>query len=745
MHQIVSVRNRARFVPPSRTGPVVARRRLDSLYAEATGRILRVLAPPGYGKSTQVAGWVESETRYVGWIDLERVDNDPFVLASALVRALRPPDGEPLPPEWSADPSLGFDDTIQRLGAFVDDVERPFVLVLDDVHHVDAVESLAVIDAVARHLPGSSTLVLCGRSLADQTSRSRRRLQPGVVEVTAMELALDATETDELLRSMGVVLELDALSQLCDRFEGWAAGLRLAGLALRGEGERSWLSPDQVGDATYIVDYLRSEWTGQLSPADRQLLCEAACLQRFTGEMCDQVLGRTQSAVDLRRMHREELLVFPLDQRDEWFRMHPILTRWLSADLQETDPDRWRAIHTAAADWWAQHGDVDLAFEHAMATHDLAHAEALVVDHAFSYLTRSLRGTVQRWLAAFPKEYLLTSGNLCALIALDAVQNGDGVRAIHWYEHLERVLAGSDASTADPRMVQRAEVIRITVAREPTAVLLPIAERVATELAGDLWTALALYALGGLRLLAGDERAGDSLASAAFVAELNGLWLHQANCTSARGIVADLADDRDTAARDGEVAAELLSRLTGALPPTTAMSDSLQALNAARAGRRDVAADLLEVGRKKLVSFHGVAPWFNVLCRIALTRAAVLIDDRPASRALLRELEESLRHDSASDGIKHRVDALRASIEAARQLPAGPAWALTEAELKVLQHLPTNLTLADIATRLFVSRNTVKSHVAAIYRKLNATSRSDAVDLARRTGLLDDLATEARD
>ena len=91
------------------------------------------------------------------------------------------------------------------------------------------------------------------------------------------------------------------------------------------------------------------------------------------------------------------------------------------------------------------------------------------------------------------------------------------------------------------------------------------------------------------------------------------------------------------------------------------------------------------------------------------------------------------------------MEALRASIDAARQLPSDPAWALTEAELKVLQFLPTNLTLADIATRLFVSRNTVKSHVAAIYRKLDATSRSDAVDLARQTGLLEEGSTEGRD
>ena len=48
--------------------------------------------------------------------------------------------------------------------------------------------------------------------------------------------------------------------------------------------------------------------------------------------------------------------MLPLDQRDEWFRMHPLLTGWLSADLEETDPDRWQAIHQAAAAWWGDAG-----------------------------------------------------------------------------------------------------------------------------------------------------------------------------------------------------------------------------------------------------------------------------------------------------------------------------------------------------------------------------------------------------
>jgi LuxR family maltose regulon positive regulatory protein len=62
---------------------------------------------------------------------------------------------------------------------------------------------------------------------------------------------------------------------------------------------------------------------------------------------------------------------------------------------------------------------------------------------------------------------------------------------------------------------------------------------------------------------------------------------------------------------------------------------------------------------------------------------------------------------------------------------------LTTAELRVLHYLPTNLSLADIGSRLYVSRYTVKTHCAAIYRKLNATSRSQAVEAARRFGLID--------
>jgi LuxR family transcriptional regulator, maltose regulon positive regulatory protein len=61
---------------------------------------------------------------------------------------------------------------------------------------------------------------------------------------------------------------------------------------------------------------------------------------------------------------------------------------------------------------------------------------------------------------------------------------------------------------------------------------------------------------------------------------------------------------------------------------------------------------------------------------------------------------------------------------------------LSEAELRVLRYLPSNLSAPEIAAELFVSTNTVRTHLRHIYAKLDAHSRSEAVARARELGLL---------
>ena len=69
---------------------------------------------------------------------------------------------------------------------------------------------------------------------------------------------------------------------------------------------------------------------------------------------------------------------------------------------------------------------------------------------------------------------------------------------------------------------------------------------------------------------------------------------------------------------------------------------------------------------------------------------------------------------------------------------------LTEAELRVLPLLATHLTVGEIAERQFVSRATIKTQTISIYRKLDVTSRSEAVDRAAEIGLIESAAVPAR-
>ena len=71
------------------------------------------------------------------------------------------------------------------------------------------------------------------------------------------------------------------------------------------------------------------------------------------------------------------------------------------------------------------------------------------------------------------------------------------------------------------------------------------------------------------------------------------------------------------------------------------------------------------------------------------------------------------------------------------------ATTLTPAELRPLPLLPTHLSFPEIAARLFLSRHTIKTQAISIYRKLDTSSRGEAVARARDIGLLDEFVRDA--
>ena len=130
-------------------------------------------------------------------------------------------------------------------------------------------------------------------------------------------------------------------------------------------------------------------------------------------------------------------------------------------------------------------------------------------------------------------------------------------------------------------------------------------------------------------------------------------------------------------------------------------------------------------------------PWHAVRTRLQLAKVHIALADTTTARHLLREIDDILLHRPSLGVLVDEVAELRSMLgtDAPRGVTVGGP-PLSPAEIRLLPYLQTHLTMPEIAGRLFVSHNTVRSQVGSIYRKFGVSSRNDAVERATTLGLL---------
>ena len=164
------------------------------------------------------------------------------------------------------------------------------------------------------------------------------------------------------------------------------------------------------------------------------------------------------------------------------------------------------------------------------------------------------------------------------------------------------------------------------------------------------------------------------------------------------------------------------------------MATARVALHEAR--QEDARAALTRAHRLRPLLDHGL-PWLTIQVGLELTRAHLALAEAGAARTILTETERVLELRPHMGSLVEDARELRDRV-AATSGPDG-AWAmsLTGAELRLLPYLATHLTFPEIASRLFISRNTVKTEAVSIYRKFGVSSRSEAIERAVEVGLLE--------
>jgi LuxR family maltose regulon positive regulatory protein len=206
------------------------------------------------------------------------------------------------------------------------------------------------------------------------------------------------------------------------RTEGWAAGLQLAGLSLRGHADAFGFVAAFSGSHRFVLDYLADEVLDGQTGQVREFLLETSVLERLSGELCDAVTGRSGSQEMLLNIERAGLFLVPLDEVRGWWRYHHLFAELLRTRLEAEQPGRVQALHRAAAAWCDEHDLADAAVRHALAAGDAAWAARLVERHVEDLLARGERVTLRRWLSMLPAEAVRDRPRLCLAQAYGAAQ-----------------------------------------------------------------------------------------------------------------------------------------------------------------------------------------------------------------------------------------------------------------------------------------------------------------------------------
>ena len=602
------------------------------------------------------------------------------------------------------------------------------VLVLDDLHAVtDEVIHRSLVGFVER-LPATVHLAVATRTDPPWPALPRLRARDELVELRAAQMRFSEAEAGPYLARLGLDLRADQVARIQQRTEGWAAGLQLAALSLRGQALGDDPLDTIAGDSRQIADYMAAEVLDAIAPEDRTFLLRTSVLDRMNGSLCDAVTLGSGGAGHLADLERRNLFVVALDSRRHWYRYHHLFADALRARLIVEEPGVAGELHGRAAAWLAREGHVVEAIEHGIAGEDTALVAELVAAHWLTFFNRGWLMTVRRWLDALPRQTLAAEPQLWLARAWTSMDLGE----------LDEVAAWLGASPARAEWVGVLRALRLFKTGDVGGAARAAQAAVsAHESPGSFWRTIAAIVTGVPAYWGGHYGdARPALREAAQIAEGAGNALAR---QYARGYLA-----LDAVEHEGPDAARELLDAPWAQDPGepeigehfTAMMRHLALGRAAELDGRLGEAER-ELTRARELSERGAGVIERAAASLAKARLLGALGRRDAARARLDEAGELLAS-CADAGTLARAfaQAQRApGLAAPRPLPAS-GEELSDRELGVLRMLHSPLSLREIGAELYLSLNTVKTHTRNIYLKLGAGSREEAVARGRERGLL---------
>ena len=360
----------------------------------------------------------------VAWVSVERGERDAQRFWLSLIDASAGVvDGGDLVSRVSPSPTFRGEAVVERLLSDLASLEEPILLVIDDLHELKSADALRWLELLLARLPGQLRVVLATRD-QPELGLHRLRLTGGLIELRDPDLRFSLGEARQLLEAAEIELSAAGAALLHERTEGWAAGLRLAAIALADHPDPERFVAEFSGSERTVAGYLLAEVLERQPPDVRELLLRTSILERVNGPLADALTGGTGSEAILQGLEDANAFVVSVDVGRSWFRYHHLLADLLQLELRRSDPTSIDSLHRVAAQWFAGHSYPVEAIRHAQAAGDWTHATRLLADNYVDLVFDGRKATLRALLAAFPADAPDADAELALALATARLYDG---------------------------------------------------------------------------------------------------------------------------------------------------------------------------------------------------------------------------------------------------------------------------------------------------------------------------------
>jgi LuxR family maltose regulon positive regulatory protein len=338
---------RTKLLPPRAAADILKRPRLIArLSAHGETPVTMVAADAGYGKTTLIADFLRGQARPFVWYQLDHTDADPIVFLNYVahgIRGIEPEFGEALI-SYLAEASEDLLRSPERaadllINEILRSIEQPFILVLDDYHHIGIDTPVhKIVDRILQYATEHLHLMITTRDLPP-LAIMRRRAQSKALVITRDDLLFTDEEVRELFRStLNVELRDEELSEYRNRTHGWITALQLVRQLAEKDagGERPDLNEILKRSERDIFDYFAEEVFSREDAETQKLLLYLSLLESLPLHHCSLIFSEMRCAQALPEIAQRNVFLTVAGDKGsgEEYRLHPLFRDFLLRRLR---------------------------------------------------------------------------------------------------------------------------------------------------------------------------------------------------------------------------------------------------------------------------------------------------------------------------------------------------------------------------------------------------------------------------